>query len=141
MAWHKHKIKQNVEMGTLKKYSQNSIDPNSPSLIASFSSIGNPMCLSAILDKSTISLIAVMVIFHNASYVIIFSSRKQELIKYFSMFFFLSFFRFFQHFFQHFSNFFHNFLNTVTFEKFNFFYYLIYFHYYSYISKGLTFMS
>ena len=87
MAWHKHKIKQNVEMGTLKKYSQNSIDANSPSLIASFSSIGNPMCLSAIIDKSTISLIAVMVIFHIASYVIIFSSRKQELKKYFSMLF------------------------------------------------------
>ena len=81
MAWHKHKIKQNVEMGTLKKYSQNSIDANSPSLIASFSSIGNPMCLSAIIDKSTISLIAVMVIFHIASYV------KQELKKYFSMLF------------------------------------------------------
>ena len=64
MASHKHKIKQNVEMGTQKKYSLNSINANSPTLHASFSIHGNPMCLSAIIDKSTISLIAVMVIFH-----------------------------------------------------------------------------
>ena len=69
MAWHKHKIKQNGEMGTSKKYSLNSINTNSPNLMASFSSIGNPMCLSAIIDKSTISLIAVMVIMHLLSYV------------------------------------------------------------------------
>ena len=64
MAWHKHKIKQNGEAGNSKKYSLNSINTNSPTLIASFSSTGNPMCLSAIIDKSTISLIAVMVIMH-----------------------------------------------------------------------------
>ena len=67
MAWHKHKIKQNVETGTQKKYSLNSIDANAPNLIASFSSNGNPMCLSAIIDKSTISLIAVVVTMYFSS--------------------------------------------------------------------------
>ena len=81
MACHKHKIKQNVEMGTLKNYSLNSISANSPNLHASYLSHGNPMSLSEIIDKSTISLIAVMVIFHISSCIfchIFFENKKNK---------------------------------------------------------------
>ena len=61
MVWHKHKIKQNVELGTKKKYSLNSINPYSPNLIGNVSKTGNPKSLSAIIDQSTISLITIMV--------------------------------------------------------------------------------
>ena len=105
----------------------------------------------------------------NSELLLFFSSRKQELLKYFSIFFFLlptfikycqyviytiiinyfsDYFRFFffpfflifsKNFFRHFYSFLHFFHHFLTFE--NFFYYSIFFHYYFYASTGLTFKS